>query len=48
MESTKASSGLFSRFIGGKQGGKSAVNLADVWSKLGKCDKISRYKHLVK
>lgn len=48
MESTKASSGLFSRFIGGKQGGKSSVSLTDAWTKLGKCDKITKYKHLVK
>jgi hypothetical protein len=38
METTKASSGLFSRFIGGKQTGtRSAVNLYDTWNKLGKC-----------
>lgn len=33
-ESTKASSGLFSRFIG-RQSDKSAVSVNDLWIKLG-------------
>lgn len=46
-ESTKASSGLFSRFIGGRQSDKSAVSVNDVWMKLAENESVKNYKHLV-
>jgi|JI7StandDraft_1071085.scaffolds.fasta_scaffold443179_1 hypothetical protein len=47
MESTKASSGLFSRFIGSRQSGRSAVSINDVWIKLSQNSAIKNYKNLI-
>ena len=46
-ESTKASSSLFSRFIGGRQSGRSAVSVNDVWIKLADSNMVQHYRHLV-
>lgn len=46
-ESTKASSGLFSRFIGGRQSGRSAVSVNDVWIKLSENSMVQHYRCLV-
>lgn len=47
MESTKASTKLFSRVLGSWQSGKSAVSINDVWAKLSQNSGVKNYKHLV-
>lgn len=46
MESTKNSSGLFSRFKGWGSG-KSAVSINDLWYKLAQNATIQRYRNLI-
>ena len=46
-ESTKASSGLFSRFMGGRQSARSAVSVNEVWNKLAENPGVQHYRNLV-